>query len=131
MQNEVPHILFVEDDPLLADVTAFRLELLGYQVETVSTGEEALVAMDRHRPDVAIVDLVLQGMSGVELIERIASSELMSSTSIMAISIEADIDAVQRAYNAGAREYLVAPYDPATLEAKVESLLEMRSQDTL
>ena len=129
MQNEVPRILFVEDDPLLAEVTAFRLELLGYQVETVSSGEDALVAMDREKPDVAIVDLVLPGMGGVELIERITSNEMTMEIAIMAISIEADIEAVQRAYNAGAREYLVAPYDPITLESKVETLLEQRTKD--
>lgn len=129
MHNEIPHILFVENDPLLADVTAFRLELLGYSVEAVASGEDALVAMDKVMPDVAIVDLVLPGVSGVELIERISSLERTSGVAVMALSIEADVDAVQCAYNAGARDFLVAPYDPATLEGKVEALLEQQSSD--
>ncbi|REJ68997.1 MAG: response regulator [Planctomycetota bacterium] len=129
MHDEVPHILFVEDDPLLSEVTAFRLELLGYRVETVGSGEDALAAVEKQKPNVAIVDLVLPGMSGIDLIDRFASNEATSDVAVMALSIEADTDAVQRAYNAGAQDYLVAPYDPATLEAKVERLLDRQSTD--
>ncbi len=131
MHNDGPRILFVENDPLLAEVTAFRLELLGYQVDVVSTGEEALITIERNIPQVAVVDLVLPGMTGVELIERIASRHQSAEIPIMALSIEADIDAVQRAYNAGALDYLVAPYDPMTLENKVERLVRRQSTDSM
>lgn len=126
MHNEVPRILFVESDSLLSEVTAFRLELLGYEVVAVSSGEEAFELMEERLPDVAIIDLVLPGITGVELIERITLDQRTAEVAVMALSIEADLDAVQRAYNAGARDYLVAPYDPATLESKVETLLEQR-----
>lgn len=124
MAAEVPHILLVVEDETLAEITAFRLELLGYSVQTVNTGEAALPAVVEHRPDLMIVDLKLPNMSGLELIERVVNNSQGEELWIMALSIEADLDAVQQAYIAGAKEYLVAPFDPLTLEAKVEHVFQ-------
>ena len=123
MEQNAPKVLFVEEDPTLAEVTAFRLELLGYRVETVRSAEEAVESVKAEPPDLVIVDLLLPGMNGVDLIDRLLSDGQTGGMTVMALSIEADPDAVQRAFAAGAKDYLVAPYSPAILEAKVEKLL--------
>lgn len=128
MVDGLPHILLVEEDETLAEITAFRLELLGYSVATVGSGEAALSEALRRPPELMIVDLKLPTMSGLDLIERIASDEQTKDVVIMALSIEADLDAVHQAYNAGAKDYLVAPFDPVTLEAKVEQMLGQASR---
>jgi len=69
-----------------------------------------------------IVDHVLPGMDGVEFINRLSNDVRTSEIPIMFLSTKADLDDVQRAYNAGADEYLVIPYDPIVLESKVERL---------
>lgn len=125
MKTEVPHILLVVEDETLAEITAFRLELLGYSVKTVNSGEAALPAVVDRPPDLMIVDLKLPNMSGLELIERVSNSNQgEDEVWIMALSIEADLDAVQQAYNVGAKDYLVAPFDPLTLESKVEQVFQ-------
>lgn len=123
MDKESPRLLLVESDALLADITAFRLELLGYDVATAAGGDEALAKLDAALPDLIILDLHLEDMDGLDMIDRLSNDARTSAVAILAFSIDADLDSVQRAYAAGARDYLVVPYDPAVLEAKIESLL--------
>jgi CheY-like chemotaxis protein len=118
----MPRILYVEEDPVLLEITAYRLELLGYQVETQQSGERALEWLRDHLPTLIIVDNVLPGMDGIEFINRLSNDTRTSETPIMLLSTNGDLEDVQKAYNAGADEYLVIPYDPVVLESKVERL---------
>ena len=123
MRENRHFILLVEDDPLLADITAFRLELLGFEVKTVESSEAAMDICEETRIDVIIVDLELAGMKGLELINQLQVSEIAHETPILVFSSDPSLDVVQKAFKAGAKDYLVTPYDPAVLEAKIERLL--------
>ena len=124
MPSENPHILLLEEEPVLADITAFRLELLGYRVSCVHTGEDLLKQLIDQTPELLIMDTHLPDMNGIELINRITSDSRYGHIPVMVFSVEADLEAVQRAFAAGAKDYLVTPFDPAVLETKVETLLE-------
>lgn len=115
-------VLLIEGDPTLLEITAFRLELLGYQVESRDSAERGLEWLKDHLPNVVIVDRVLPGMDGIEFINRLSNDTRTSDIPIMFLSINGDLEDVQKAYNAGADEYLVIPYDPLVLEAKIERL---------
>jgi DNA-binding response OmpR family regulator len=117
------HILLVEEEPALLDITSFRLELLGYQVQTHTTADSALDWLARNVPDLIAVGY-LSDMDPVELLNRISDDPRVSDTPLLFLSANSDLDEVQRAYNAGADEYLLTPYDPLVLERKVEGLLE-------
>jgi CheY-like chemotaxis protein len=73
-------------------------------------------------PTLIIVDHVLPGMDGIELINRLSNDMRTSEIPVLLLSTKADLEDVQRAYNAGADEYVVIPYDPIVLEAKIERL---------
>jgi CheY-like chemotaxis protein len=122
MHDQSPPILLVEEDPILLEITAFRLELLGYHVIKQQSAERALEWLRDQLPTLIIVDHVLPGMDGIEFINRLSNDMRTSEIPIMFLSTNADLEDVQRAYNAGADEYLVIPYDPIVLEAKVERL---------
>jgi CheY-like chemotaxis protein len=124
MSDTSHQILLIEEDPTLLEITAFRLELLGYDVVTHQSAERALEWLTDHLPGLVIVDHVLPGMDGIELINRLSNDVRTSEIPIMFLSTKADLDDVQRAYNAGADEYLVIPYDPMVLESKVERLTQ-------
>ena len=119
MNGGTKRILLVEPEAVVADVTAFRLELLGYQVETVGTAEDALKSITEQLPDMMITDLVLPGLEGMGLIERLASDSETSHLPIMVLSVDADLDQVQTAYTAGAVDFLVVPFHPEALQEKV------------
>jgi CheY-like chemotaxis protein len=122
MSDTSPQILFIEEDPILLEVTAFRLELLGYEVVTQESAERALEWLRDQLPTLIIVDHMLPGMNGIEFINRLSNDTRTSDVPIVFLSTNGDLDDVQKAYNAGADEYLVIPYDPMVLESKVERL---------
>ena len=123
-------LLLIEEDPTLRDVTAFRLELVGYRVESVASAEEALSRLYDDPPAVIIVGHSLPGMDGADLIDRISNDVRSSEIPVMFLSPNSDLDDVQRAYNAGADEYLVTPYDPLVLEQKINRLAEASAAST-
>ena len=123
MTAQVPQILLVEQDPTLLEVTAFRLELLGYQVVRMQSGEEALEWLATQLPTLIIVDQFLSGIDGVEFVNRLSNDERTNEIPIVFLSVNSDLDDVRKAYNAGADEYLVIPYDPTVLEEKVDRLV--------
>ena len=127
MRENNHFILVVEDDELLADITAFRLELLGFDVRTAETADEALECCENDQVDVVIIDLELAGMKGLELINQLQINESTHETPILVFSTDPSLDVVQKAFKAGAKDYLVTPYDPAVLEYKIERLLSPES----
>jgi CheY-like chemotaxis protein len=122
MIDRTSQILFVEEDPILLEITAFRLELLGYQVVTQQSAERALEWLREQLPALIIVDHMLPGMDGIEFINRLSNDTRTSEIPVMFLSTNGDLEDVQKAYNAGADDYLVIPYDPMVLESKVERL---------
>ncbi len=114
MSHDSPKILMVEDEPVLAEVTGFRLELLGYEVETVASSEETFKAIQRRQPDVIILNLGSPDLNGLALTERLSNDPTTSPIPIMALSDNANLDEVERAYAAGAKDYLVIPFNPTT-----------------
>ncbi|MEW4561725.1 response regulator [Bremerella sp. JC770] len=123
MRKNKHFILVVEDDPLLADITAFRLELLGFEVQTVENSDAALKQIEEKQVDLVIVDLELAGLKGLDLIQQLQVHEKSHETPVLVFSTDPSLDVVQKAFKAGAKDYLVTPYDPAVLEHKIEMLL--------
>jgi DNA-binding response OmpR family regulator len=128
MPSRASLILLIESDPTLLEITAFRLELLGYGVIPCETAEKALEWLRDQLPTVVVVDHVLSGIDGIELVNRLSNDTRTSEIPIMFLSTNGDLEDVQKAYNAGADEYLVIPYDPLVLEAKVERLVSAVTQ---
>jgi CheY-like chemotaxis protein len=125
---QMPKILLVEEDATLLEITGFRLELLGYEVVTQESAERALEWLKDELPSLIIVDQVLPGLDGIEFINRLSNDMQTSDIPIMVLSTNSGLEDVQKAYNAGADDYLVIPYDPIVLESKVERLISAVAQ---
>ena len=123
MPRETPQILLVEEDLTLLEITAFRLELLGYELVKAESAEKALDWLQKNLPTLVIVDQFLPGIDGLEFLNRLSNDVRTSEIPVIFLSVNSDLEDVQKAYNAGADEYLVIPYDPVVLEAKVERLV--------
>jgi CheY-like chemotaxis protein len=121
--TQIPPILLIEDDVTLSEITAFRLELLGYKIVAQRSAEQGLQWLEENVPSVVIVDAQLPGMDGIDLINRLSNDLRTSDIPVMVLSTNSDLEDVQKAYTAGADEYLVIPYDPLVLETKVERLV--------
>lgn len=128
MADKQPHVLLVEEDPTLRDVTSFRLELLGFTVSACESAEAALTALADWLPDVCVVGHFLPGMDGLELVDRLSNDVRTSRVPVMFLSPNSDLEDVQKAFTAGADEFLVTPYDPLVLEAKIGRLAQSAQQ---
>lgn len=132
MSNNNASLLLIISDRITASITEFRLRLLGYNVLLVDRGEDMPEAVNQHRPDLAIVELALPGMSGFEAIARLRR-EVDPGLPVVALSPDASHDSLRQASLAGAAEYVLMPFDPATMEQKIEALLnaEMASSQLM
>lgn len=122
MSRQSAHILLVEDEPTLQEITAFRLELLGYRVTCMKSTKDATLWLSENLPDLIAVGQVQEGES-IELLNVLSNDPRTNELPMIYVSANSELDEVQKAFNAGADEFLVTPYDPLVLEKKVEGLL--------
>lgn len=113
-------IALVEDDPTLLDVVRFNLVREGYQVVVARDGEEALSVVRTHKPDLAILDIMLPKLDGLEVC-RILRKE----TGMPIIMLTARVDEVDRVVGLemGADDYVTKPFSMRELLARVKAML--------
>ena len=119
-------ILLVQSEPVLAELTQFRLELLGYHIELVGSRGEATTAIDASAYDLVIIDTVLPDGDGIEWIAQVRSSNASEQLPVIVFSLDPSLETVERAFHAGANDYLITPFDPTVMEEKIEAILSKR-----
>lgn len=113
------HILVVDDDRLVLAALAEGLRAGGYRVTGVASGEDALTAAGRDAPDLALLDMRMPGMSGIELGGRLREA----GVPFLFLSAYGDQDAVEQAVGEGALGYLVKPLDIQQIVPSIETAL--------
>ena len=113
-------ILVVDDEPQIRRSLQVNLESRGYAVETAETGELAIQAFHNRRPDVIILDLLLPGMGGVEVVRRIRE---LSPVPIIVLSAMGEEARKVGALEMGADDYMTKPFGMDELLARIRSLL--------
>ncbi len=117
-------ILIVDDDPDTQRVLGYTLKQEGFQVLIAVDGAEALRARERDRPDLILLDIMLPKLDGYQVAERIRAEEgSVAHVPIIMVTAETDIEQKVRGLRAGADDYLVKPFHPAELLARIRSLL--------
>ncbi|QDH18012.1 response regulator [Swingsia samuiensis] len=100
-----------------------NLEQRGYRIETVPDGETALEFLETVRPDAAVLDWMLPGLSGVDLSRRIRNNVELRDLPLILLTARSDEHDTIRALDAGADDYLVKPCSIDTLDARLRALL--------
>jgi signal transduction histidine kinase/DNA-binding response OmpR family regulator len=120
-----PSVLIVEDNP---DMNAFVARSLEHEYRVLSAfdGEQALDLAIRHRPDLIVTDVMMPGMSGEELIQRIRERIDLRDTPIVLLTARADDELRVRLLEQGAQDYLSKPFIPEELRARAGRLVEER-----
>jgi two-component system KDP operon response regulator KdpE len=115
-----PRILVVDDEPAILRTLRSNLLARGYQVTTVENGEEALQRAAEQHPDLVILDLMLPGLSGIEVAEALRAR---SGAPILVLSARGEEQTKVRALDLGADDYLTKPFGIDELLARVRALL--------
>ncbi len=113
-------VLVVDDEPTIADVVARYLQRAGYQTRIAGDGPDALAQIGAERPDLVVLDLMLPGMDGLEVMRRMHESERVSVILLTARGEPSDRVIGLRL---GADDYVVKPFSPAELVARVDAVL--------
>ena len=102
-----PRILIVEDDPLLSDLLAQKLHAEKFDLQTARTGEEALEMIGRVKPDLILLDILLPGIDGFEVLRRIKADPSTKDIKVIILSNLGQDTDVARGQELGAEKYIV------------------------
>lgn len=117
-------LLLVESEPVLAELASYRLELLGYCIDTCGSGAEAILEIERERPRIVIVNTKLIDGDGLEWLARLRMQHSATDLPALVFSLDPSLETVERAFHAGTQDYLITPFDPTVLEDKIHKLLQ-------
>jgi DNA-binding response OmpR family regulator len=112
-----------DDDDILLLVTT-RLRRDGYEVIAARNGIEALALAQEHKPSVAVLDVGMPGLDGIEVLIALRGIDELRDTKVLLLTAKAQESDVRRGYDAGADIYLKKPFSPAELAAKVRELYD-------
>lgn len=126
----VPRILVVDDDAALAEMLGIVLSAHGFEASFVADGSRALRAYRDVHPDLILLDVMLPGLDGIEVCRRIREA---SGTPIVMLTAKSDTGDVVAGLEAGADDYIVKPFTPAELVARIRARLrsDERGDDVL
>ncbi len=118
-------VFVVEDDPLLRNLLSIRLERSNFPYEFSTDGKQALAAMKQFKPDVIILDLMLPGISGFEVLEQVKESQELRSVPVIVFSNKDGQEDRKRAADLGAAAFHVkAMTDLAELITKIQEIVK-------
>ena len=119
----VPRILVVEDEPDIAALIAYQLTREGFRVETAGTGPEALQSVARDLPDLVVLDRMLPGLSGDEILRRLKEEAGTSSIPVLVLTAKREQEDRIKGFELGADDYLTKPFSPRELVLRVQAIL--------
>jgi two-component system phosphate regulon response regulator PhoB len=123
MSGPSPRVLVVEDEADIAALVAYQLTREGYRVETVATGSEALNAVRREIPSLVILDRMLPGVTGDEVLRTLRAEPATQSIPVLVVTArKAQEDRID-GFELGADDYLTKPFSPRELVLRVRAIL--------
>ncbi|HEY7400506.1 MAG TPA: response regulator [Actinomycetota bacterium] len=117
--EDPPHVLLVDDDPVIMRLLEVNFGLEGFRVRTATNGEDALERAAEERPDAVVLDVMMPGIDGWEVCVRMREQPGLADVPVVLLSARGEDDDRSRDYALGHVEYVTKPFDPAELIAVV------------
>ena len=121
--SEMSRILIVEDDPSLVELLKYNLETEGFDVSVARDGEGGLEAIHTQDPDLVVLDWMLPNMSGIEICRQMRQRTATRSTPVIMLTAKGEETDRIRGLETGADDYIVKPFSPAELTARIKAVL--------
>ena len=126
-------VLIIEDDPDIAEVLRYGFANSDFETRVALNGEEGLSASldKRNPPSIILLDLLLPGMSGLELCRRLRKEALTQTVPIVIISAKASDKDIAIGEELGVNDYIVKPFSIRDVVGRISSLLQVKKEPTL
>jgi DNA-binding response OmpR family regulator len=124
--GEQPVVLAADDEEDILGLIVFRLERSGYTVLQAHDGAEALELARSSYPDLAVLDVMMPKIDGIELTRRLREDEGTREMPIILLTARTQEGDIQRGFDAGADDYIRKPFSPQELRSRVEAILGRR-----
>lgn len=118
-----PKIVIAEDEEHIGQMVSFKLEKSGFDVIWKQDGAAALEAVKSEQPDAVILDVMMPNMNGFEVLQEIKSSENLKHIPVIMLTAQGQESDIVNGIDKGAADYLVKPFRPAELLARVNRLV--------
>lgn len=118
-----PHILVVDDEPPIRDILKFQLENAGFVVSTAENGEEGLAMVEKHAPDLVLLDLMIPRMDGYEVCRAIKSAYETRHIPVIILTARGALDEKLKGLENGANDYVTKPFSMPELLMRVRNVL--------
>jgi len=119
-------ILVVDDEPTIAEVVCRYLQRAGYETRSAADGQRALQLAEEERPDLVVLDLMLPGIDGLEVMRRLRRLYERERSSVILLTAKGEASDRVVGLRLGADDYVVKPFSPAELVARVDAVLRRR-----
>jgi DNA-binding response OmpR family regulator len=120
-------VLVVDDDPNALDIVRTYLESKGYKVSTAKDGQEALAQLERVRPAIVLLDVMMPGMDGWEVARVIKNHPVFGRTRVVMLTARSDFADKHEGLRSGADDYIVKPIQLRELGERIE--LNLKAQE--
>jgi two-component system phosphate regulon response regulator PhoB len=121
-------VLIVEDEEDIRELLSYTLIREGYQVATVSSGEEALTVAEAKPPDLVILDLMLPGLDGLTVCRKLRANPQTDAVGIIMLTAKGEEGDIITGLNTGANDYITKPFSRNVLLARVRAVLRNVAQ---
>lgn len=125
MAETTPLILIVDDEPFNVDLLEQELADQGYQTVSAADGNEALEKLTSDKPDLVLLDWMMPGMDGIEVLERMRSTPEWSQVPVIMLTARTTTEDKVKGLDAGADDYVTKPIDEAELFARIRAMLRI------
>jgi DNA-binding response OmpR family regulator len=124
-------ILVVEDEKQIADMISFKLSNAGHKVVRAPDGEQAMIVANRELPNLILLDVMMPGLGGVEVLRRLKNDPVLRTVPVIMVSAKGHERDVLSGLRGGAIDYIVKPFSLKELSARVELALRKEPPATV
>ncbi len=121
-------IIVADDDPDILDLVTFKLAQAGYEVVGFGDAVEALAAIEANPPRLAILDIMMPGLTGIDVLRKVRASEATKDLDVILLTARSRDSDVDAGFATGASDYVIKPFSPSELVHRVNALLARGNQ---
>lgn len=129
--KKIPTILIIDDDIRGAESFSDLLELHGYKTEIAKDGTEGLKKIEKSNPDLVLLDVILPGTKGFDVLSQIKSNPKTMKIPVIMLTGMSGMDDVEKCSKGGAVGYVIKPYNIERILKKIESVLNQQPNSAI